>query len=77
MIDHCLAPDTTGDGTGCDNMTVVIVQFMSDTTDKDKSTASVSPGKSKVSGKRGAVGGPDVDSSHQSKRPRLEAEAVQ
>ena len=23
----CLAPDTSGDGTGCDNMTCVIVQF--------------------------------------------------
>lgn len=23
----CLAPDTSGDGTGCDNMTAVIVQF--------------------------------------------------
>ena len=27
LFDHCLAPDTTGDGTGCDNMTAVIVQF--------------------------------------------------
>lgn len=24
-MDHCLAPDTSGDGTGCDNMTCVIV----------------------------------------------------
>lgn len=27
MFDFCLAPDTTGDGTGCDNMTCVIVRF--------------------------------------------------
>ena len=27
MFDFCLAPDTSGDGTGCDNMTCVIVTF--------------------------------------------------
>lgn len=27
LFDHCLAPDTLGDGTGCDNMTAVIVKF--------------------------------------------------
>uniref|UniRef100_H3C4C2 Protein phosphatase 1G n=1 Tax=Tetraodon nigroviridis TaxID=99883 RepID=H3C4C2_TETNG len=25
LLDHCLAPDTSGDGTGCDNMTCVII----------------------------------------------------
>ena len=25
MFDHCLAPNTMGDGTGCDNMTCIIV----------------------------------------------------
>lgn len=29
MFDHCLAPNTIGDGTGCDNMTAIIVQFKS------------------------------------------------
>ncbi|CAH0556144.1 unnamed protein product [Brassicogethes aeneus] len=29
MFDHCLAPNTMGDGTGCDNMTCIIVQFKS------------------------------------------------
>ncbi|CAH1154102.1 unnamed protein product [Phaedon cochleariae] len=29
MFDHCLAPNTMGDGTGCDNMTAIIVQFKS------------------------------------------------
>lgn len=25
LLDHCLAPNTSGDGTGCDNMTCIIV----------------------------------------------------
>lgn len=29
LLDHCLAPDTSGDGTGCDNMTCMIVTFRS------------------------------------------------
>ncbi|XP_041977839.1 probable protein phosphatase 2C 11 [Aricia agestis] len=29
MFDHCLAPSTVGDGTGCDNMTAIIVRFKS------------------------------------------------
>ncbi|CAO1421169.1 unnamed protein product [Diamesa tonsa] len=27
LFDNCLAPNTMGDGTGCDNMTAIIVQF--------------------------------------------------
>ncbi|XP_050310758.1 probable protein phosphatase CG10417 isoform X2 [Anthonomus grandis grandis] len=27
LFDHCLAPNTVGDGTGCDNMTAIIVRF--------------------------------------------------
>ena len=27
LFDHCLAPDTVGDGTGCDNMTAVLVKL--------------------------------------------------
>lgn len=27
LFDHCLAPDTHGDGTGCDNMTCIIIKF--------------------------------------------------
>ena len=27
LFEHCLAPDTSGDGTGCDNMTAIIVRF--------------------------------------------------
>ena len=27
LFDYCLAPDTVGDGTGCDNMTAVLVKL--------------------------------------------------
>ena len=27
MFDHCLAPDTSGDGGGCDNMTGMKIQL--------------------------------------------------
>lgn len=27
MFEHCLSPNTAGDGTGCDNMTAVIVKL--------------------------------------------------
>ena len=27
LFDMCLAPDTTGDGTGCDNMTCMVIDF--------------------------------------------------
>ncbi|XP_049792767.1 probable protein phosphatase CG10417 isoform X5 [Schistocerca nitens] len=38
LFDHCLAPSTVGDGTGCDNMTAVIVQFLSaDASSNEKS----------------------------------------
>lgn len=30
LFEHCLAPNTVGDGTGCDNMTCIIVQFKKD-----------------------------------------------
>uniref|UniRef100_A0A4W5N034 protein-serine/threonine phosphatase n=1 Tax=Hucho hucho TaxID=62062 RepID=A0A4W5N034_9TELE len=43
LLDHCLAPDTSGDGTGCDNMTCIIITFgahpgnsMADRTSKRK-----------------------------------------
>lgn len=40
IFDHCLAPNTMGDGTGCDNMTAVIVQFQSQTLQSSKRCAS-------------------------------------
>ena len=27
LLDHCLAPDTSGDSTGCDNLTCIIICF--------------------------------------------------
>ncbi|XP_027706297.1 protein phosphatase 1G isoform X1 [Vombatus ursinus] len=42
LLDQCLAPDTSGDGTGCDNMTCIIICF------KPRSTATPLP----ESGKR-------------------------
>ena len=29
LLDACLAPDTSGDGSGCDNMTTIVVVFNS------------------------------------------------
>jgi len=53
MFDFCLAPDTNGDGTGCDNMTCVIVVFKdlmsgatSRTSNKRKADADVVDGES-------------------------------
>ncbi|KAL0272896.1 UNVERIFIED_CONTAM: hypothetical protein PYX00_005714 [Menopon gallinae] len=36
LFDHCLAPNTLGDGTGCDNMTAVLVQFKHSTLSSSK-----------------------------------------
>lgn len=46
LIDQCLAPDTSGDGTGCDNMTCIIICF------KPRNTAELQPesGKRKLEG---------------------------
>ncbi|TSK42119.1 Protein phosphatase 1G [Bagarius yarrelli] len=39
LLDNCLAPDTSGDGTGCDNMTCMIVSFKPfTTTNMDENT---------------------------------------
>ncbi|XP_021927552.1 probable protein phosphatase CG10417 isoform X2 [Zootermopsis nevadensis] len=37
LFDHCLAPNTLSDGTGCDNMTAVIVQFRPELVNKSES----------------------------------------
>ncbi|KAL5015896.1 hypothetical protein ScPMuIL_005485 [Solemya velum] len=62
MFDHCLAPNTMGDGTGCDNMTCIIILFHQEfcNNNQNKRTAS------------------DLDTSRESeaqpeKRPRIEA----
>ncbi|XP_076289547.1 protein phosphatase 1G [Lasioglossum baleicum] len=41
LFDHCLAPDTCGDGTGCDNMTAVIIRFKPPTETVTNSTTAV------------------------------------
>lgn len=45
LFDHCLAPNTMGDGTGCDNMTCIIVKFhkLDSTNDKTSLKRSHSP----------------------------------
>lgn len=45
MFDYCLAPHTKGDGTGCDNMTAILVQFKPTLTGamSRKRTASIEP----------------------------------
>ena len=30
MFEYCLSPDTSGDGTGCDNMTCMVIHFSQD-----------------------------------------------
>ncbi|XP_061600761.1 protein phosphatase 1G [Cololabis saira] len=36
LLEHCLAPDTSGDGTGCDNMTCIIVTLRPHPTQSDE-----------------------------------------
>ncbi|XP_019935716.2 protein phosphatase 1G isoform X1 [Paralichthys olivaceus] len=36
LVDHCLAPDTSGDGTGCDNMTCILITFLPHPSDDTK-----------------------------------------
>uniref|UniRef100_A0A1B6DM71 protein-serine/threonine phosphatase n=1 Tax=Clastoptera arizonana TaxID=38151 RepID=A0A1B6DM71_9HEMI len=58
LFDHCLAPNTQGDGTGCDNMTCVIVQFkykdasLKPSTDASQKRSLSSPVDSSESAKR-------------------------
>ncbi|XP_071965767.1 protein phosphatase 1G-like [Antedon mediterranea] len=44
LFDACLAPDTSGDGTGCDNMTCIIVQLHQNTVTSAKKKRKVSEG---------------------------------
>jgi hypothetical protein len=43
LFDHCLAPNTLGDGTGCDNMTAVIVQFQPELLDQNERKSAKRP----------------------------------
>lgn len=40
LFDHCIAPDTNNDGTGCDNMTCIIVKFKNDSSDTSSKKSS-------------------------------------
>jgi len=70
LFEHCLAPDTMGDGTGCDNMTAVIVKFKQDfKLMKDHVGSSQENGKTPVEGS-------EECSEPASKKIRLENESV-
>ncbi|XP_067406639.1 protein phosphatase 1G [Emydura macquarii macquarii] len=65
LLDQCLAPDTSGDGTGCDNMTCIIICF------KPRSTqAHADSGKRKLAAAeaQAAVEENGSDSSKKAKR---------
>ncbi|XP_049293450.1 probable protein phosphatase CG10417 [Anopheles funestus] len=55
LFDHCLAPHTRGDGTGCDNMTAIIVQF------KPNFTGGASRKRTATSAMAGSVDESDAD----------------
>ncbi|KOB68061.1 Protein phosphatase 1G [Operophtera brumata] len=66
MFDHCLAPSTMGDGTGCDNMTAIIVKF--------KDGAIVDAGSASTEGpkKRPAEEDPSQEEQQESKRQKVD-----
>uniref|UniRef100_A0A146KPM3 protein-serine/threonine phosphatase n=1 Tax=Lygus hesperus TaxID=30085 RepID=A0A146KPM3_LYGHE len=65
LFEACLAPDTLGDGTGCDNMTCVIVKLLP------------LEAASEASNKRSSPDPEENDSSHQpeTKKPKLSTES--
>lgn len=68
MFDHCLAPSTMGDGTGCDNMTAIIVRF------KDGIIAEAVQHTSNPEGskKRAAEDEPSTDEQQESKKQKFD-----
>lgn len=81
MFDHCLAPNTYGDGTGCDNMTCIIIvldTFHNSEVDGDTEEAQdqdsdvTTEGQPSVAVKRGLV---DVDDKA-AKRQKVEEDGV-
>jgi protein phosphatase 1G len=64
LFEHCLAPDTLGDGTGCDNMTAIIVRFKpSLATRKDVIQAPETTSSLSSSGEAGSSSGGAASSS--------------
>lgn len=66
MFDHCLAPSTMGDGTGCDNMTAIIVKF------KNGAIADVGSATTEGPKKRAAEEEPSQDEQQESKRQKVD-----
>ncbi|XP_063821857.1 uncharacterized protein LOC135071916 isoform X4 [Ostrinia nubilalis] len=66
MFDHCLAPSTMGDGTGCDNMTAIIVRF------KDGAIADAASASTDGAKKRAADEEPSADDQQHSKRQKVD-----
>lgn len=80
MFDHCMAPDTMGDGTGCDNMTCIIVQFNKDWLKQEEASpvTAVEALEKKVivGGAGGELASCNGDSPAGGKRPRQDEESV-
>lgn len=68
MFDHCLAPSTMGDGTGCDNMTAIIVRFKSGLIAEVGQVSSNGEG----SKKRAAEEEPSTEEQQDSKRQKVD-----
>ena len=62
MFMHCLAPDTSGDGTGCDNMTAIIVRLHKTSLPSDIANGDI-PEKRKI----------EEEIELESKKPRLDS----
>ncbi|CAH0406425.1 unnamed protein product [Chilo suppressalis] len=67
MFDHCLAPSTMGDGTGCDNMTAIIVRFKDGVI-----TEAVQHTNSEGAKKRTAEEEPSLEEQKESKRQKVD-----
>ena len=65
MFDFCLSPDTSGDGTGCDNMTCIVIVF----NNKYKQAEPGVPMKRRASAE---VESTDADDTSQAKKAKLD-----
>ncbi|XP_029642059.1 probable protein phosphatase 2C 58 isoform X1 [Octopus sinensis] len=74
IFDYCLAPNTMGDGTGCDNMTCLIVDFKKRNIGGKKRTSEQKENSpdTRNSNKVEATPSEDVDSQPSSKRSKTE-----
>ena len=83
LFDHCLAPDTMGDGTGCDNMTAVIAKIKPNAFSNHKDTAEQSETKveqveTKVNeGKRPAENEQDKSPEPQAKKAKIDNDSTE